>query len=164
MAFWRNSKEVVHGDQLAVRFDSKVKMDLSAKIPLLFSAIFLLVGMLTGVWKYRKTMDSPEHRAPAYVDIAHRASLLYAFACLVIAKLVEFSPFGEGLRIAIVAVPISYFALTVTGYVREGILDRTDNMFAERNFVTTWFMYGLIAGEIGGVVLLLSGFVYSQFL
>jgi hypothetical protein len=139
-------------------------MDLSVKIPLLFSAIFLLAGMLGGVWKYRKTMTSIEHRAPAYVDIAHRASLLYAFACLVISRLIEFSPFGEAWRIAIVAIPILYFALTVAGYVREGILDRTNNMFAQRNFVTTWFMYGLIAGEIGGVVLLLGGFVYSQFL
>jgi hypothetical protein len=61
-------------------------------------------------------------------------------------------------------IPIVYFALTVTGYVREGLLNRTDNMFVERNFITTWFMYGLIAGEIGGVILLLGGFVYSQFL
>jgi hypothetical protein len=139
-------------------------MDLSVKIPLLFSAVFLLIGMLTGVWKYWRTMTSAEHRAPTYVDIAHRASLLYAFACLVISRLVEFSPFGENWRIVIVMIPIVYFALTVTGYVREGLLNRTDNMFAERNFITTWFMYGLIAGEIGGVILLLGGFVYSQFL
>ena len=139
-------------------------MALSLKIPVLFSGIFLLVGMLSGVWKYRRIMTSVEHRAPVYVDIAHRASLLYAFACLVIAKLVEFSPFGETLRVMIVSVPVIYFVLTVTGYVREGILDRTDNMFSERNFITTWFMFGLIAGEIGSVVMLLGGFVYSQFL
>lgn len=138
-------------------------MDLSVKIALLFSAVFLLVGMLTGVWKYRRIMTSAEHKAPIYVDIAHRASLLYAFACLVISRLAEFSPFGGTWRIAIVAVPIAYFGLTVTGYIREGIIDRTTNMFAERNFITTWFMYGLIAGEIGGIVLLLGGFVYSQF-
>jgi hypothetical protein len=139
-------------------------MDLSVKIPLLFSGVFLLAGMLTGVWKYRETMTSPEHLAPAYVDIAHRASLLYAFACLVLARLVEFSPFSESWRIAMVAIPILYFVLTVIGYVREGFLNRTNNMFMERNFVTTWFMYGLIAGELGGVILLLGGFVYSQFL
>lgn len=139
-------------------------MNLSLKIPVLFSAIFLLAGMLSGVWKYRKIMTSVEHRAPAYVDIAHRASLLYAFACLVIAKLIEFSPFGETIQVVVVSLPIIYFALTVTGYVREGIVDRTDNMFSERNFITTWFMFGLIAGEIGSMVVLLGGFVYSQFL
>ena len=59
--------------------------------------------------------------------------------------------------------PILYFILTVIGYVKEGFLDRTENMFAERNFITVWFMYGLIAGEIGGFLLILGGFVYTQF-
>lgn len=141
-------------------------MELSpaVKISLLFSGLFLLSGMLTGVWKYAKTMTSLEHRAPVYVDIAHRASFFYSFASIVIAALVVFSPFGRGWQVVIVLLPLAYFALTVSGYVREGVLDRTDNMFAERNFITTWFMYGLIAGEIGGLLLILGGFVYSQFI
>ena len=139
-------------------------MTVATKIALLASGMFLLAGMLAGVWKYAKTMRSPERCAPVYVDIAHRASLLYAFACLVIAKLVEFSPFSENVKIAIVFLPIFYFALTVIGYVREGHLNRTENIFAERNFVTTWFMYGLIVGEIGGVTLLVGGFIWTQIL
>ncbi len=138
-------------------------MALATKIALLASGLFLLSGMLTGVWKYAKIMSSPEHKAPVYVDIAHRASFFYSFASLVIAKLIEFSPFSPGWQTAIVAAPLLYFVLTVIGYVREGVLNRTDNMFAERNFVTTWFMYGLIAGEIGGLVLILGGFIYTQF-
>lgn len=139
-------------------------MALSIKISLLFSGLFLLNGMLTGVWKYSKIMSSAEHKAPVYVDIAHRASFFYAFASLIIAKLIEFSPFSESFQVVIVAVPLVYFLLTVIGYVREGIIDRTENMFSERNFVTTWFMYGLIAGEIGGFALIFGGFVYTQFL
>ena len=139
-------------------------MNLAVKISLLFSGLFLLSGMLTGVWKYAKTMSSDEHRAPAYVDIAHRASFFYSFASLVIARLVEFSPFPEYWQLVIVAAPLSYFLLTVAGYVKEGFLNRTENIFAERNFITTWFMYGLIAGEIGGLTLILGGFVYTQFL
>src|SRR5215204_6119380 len=139
-------------------------MALSIKIALLSSGLFLLSGMLTGVWKYAKIMSSLEHRAPVYVDIAHRASFFYSFACLVIAKLIEFSPFGETQQTVIVGVPVLYFILTVVGYIREGFLDRTENMFAERNFVTVWFMYGLIAGEIGGLLLILGGFVFTQFL
>ena len=138
-------------------------MPLAVKISLLFSGLFLLSGMLTGVWKYAKIMSSPEHKAPVYVDIAHRTALLYSFASLVIAKLVEFSPFEAILQIVIVAIPLLYFALTVTGYIKEGLRDKTENMFSERNFITTWFMYGLIAGEIGGVALLLGGFIYTQF-
>ena len=136
----------------------------AVKISLLFSGLFLLAGMLTGVWKYAKTMSSIEHRAPVYVDIAHRASFFYSFASLVIAALIFFSPFSRELQVVIVLLPLIYFALTVIGYVKEGMLDRTENMFAERNFITTWFMYGLIAGEIGGLLLILGGFVYSQFI
>jgi len=135
----------------------------AAKIALLASGLFLLSGMLTGVWKYRRIMSSAEHRAPVYVDIAHRASFFYSFASLVIAKLIEYSPFGEAAQTVIVAVPLLYFLLTVAGYIREGLLDRTENMFEERNFVTVWFMYGLIAGEIGGFLLILGGFIYTQF-
>lgn len=138
-------------------------MATALKISLLFSGLFLLTGMLTGIWKYAKIMSSPEHQAPAYVDIAHRASLLYSFASLVIAKLIEFSPFGTVLQIVIVALPLLFFSLTVIGYIKEGFRNETDNIFSERNFITTWFMYGLIAGEVGGVVLLLGGFIYTQF-
>lgn len=138
-------------------------MALAIKISILFSGLFLLTGMLTGVWKYTKIMASPEHKAPAYVDIAHRAAILYSFASLVIAKLVEFSPFGDTVQVVIVAFPLVYFALTVIGYIKEGYLNRTENMFTERNFVTTTFMYSLIVGEIGGIALLVGGFIYTQF-
>ncbi|MDH3491929.1 MAG: hypothetical protein OEM82_00115 [Acidobacteriota bacterium] len=138
-------------------------MTLSIKISLLFAGIFLLNGMITGVWKYLKIMSSPEHKAPVYVDIAHRASFFYSFASLVIAKLIEYSPFSAGWQVVIVLLPLTYFLLTVVAYVLEGIKDRTDNIFSERNFATTWFMYTLIAAEIGGFALILGGFIYTQF-
>lgn len=139
-------------------------MNTAVKLSLLVSGIFLLNGMLTGVWKYAKIMTSPEHRAPAYVDIAHRASFFYCFASLVIAKLLEFSPFSDTWQIIFTAFPLGYFLLTVLGYMKEGYLNRTENMFGERNFVTTWFMYGLIVGEIGGFAMILGGFIYTQIL
>lgn len=139
-------------------------MVLAIKISLLFSGLFLLSGMLTGIWKYAKIMDSPKHIAPVYVDIAHRASFFYSFASLVIAKLIEFSPFSPNVQILIVGFPLAYFLLTIIGYIKEGFLNRTENMFAERNFITTWFMYGLIVGEIGGLLLIFGGFIYTQFL
>jgi hypothetical protein len=71
-------------------------MPLSVKISLLVSGLFLLNGMVTGVWKYSKIMSSPEHKAPVYVDIVHRTSFFYSFASLVIAALINFSPFSEG--------------------------------------------------------------------
>ncbi len=138
-------------------------MTLAIKISLLFSGLFLLNGMLTGIWKYAKIMSSETHQAPVYVDIAHRTSLFYSFASLVIAKLIEFSPFSQFWQTVIVAAPILYFALAVIGYMKEGFLNRTENLFAERNFITTWFMYSLIAAEVGGLILILYGFVDTQF-
>ena len=138
-------------------------MALAVKISLLVSGLFLLNGMLTGVWKYARIMQSADHKAPVYVDIAHRTSFFYCFASLVIARLIEFSPFSNFWQIVMVAFPLGYFILTVIGYMKEGFLNRTDNLFSERNFITTWFMYGLIAGEIGGFALILGGFIYTQF-
>jgi hypothetical protein len=153
----------LRGSQLKLELKTQITMNISTKIALLISGIFLLNGMLTGVWKYAKIMSSPTHSAPVYVDIAHRTSFFYSFASLVIAALINFSPFSSGWQIVIVAFPLSYFILTVIGYMKEGYLNRTENMFSERNFITTWFMYGLIAGEIGGMILILGGFVYTQF-
>ena len=60
-------------------------MVIAVKISILFAGIFLLAGMLTGVWKYVKIMRSDERQAPVYVDIAHRNALMFSFASLVIA-------------------------------------------------------------------------------
>jgi hypothetical protein len=139
-------------------------MPFSVKICLLASGLFLLAGMGAGWLKYAGMMRSPRHRAPAYIDIAHRAALLYSFAALVMAKLVEFSPFAPAAQLAAVAAPLAFFALTVAGYLRLGLQGREETQFSERNFITTWFMYALIAGEIGGVSLLVWGFVLTQFL
>ncbi len=138
-------------------------MNTSIKISLLASGVFLLAAMIIGVVKYQQMLVRETHQANAYVDIAHRAALLYSFASLVIAELAKYSPFAEKFLIVIVAVPLALFALTITQYVRLGWLNREETQFAERNFITIWFMYGLIAGEIGGIALLIYGFVYTQF-
>ena len=58
-------------------------MSLAVKITLAASGIYLLTGMLIGIVKYRRIMTSAGHRAPVYIDIAHRAALMYSFAALV---------------------------------------------------------------------------------
>ena len=125
--------------------------------------VFLLTAMLVGILKYRGMMRSEKHEAPVYIDIAHRAALLYAFAALVIAKLLEFSPFSENVQILIGGVPLVYFALTIIGYIKLGLENRETTQFSERNFITTWFMYGLIAGEIGGIARWSAVLLYAIF-
>jgi hypothetical protein len=139
-------------------------MNLAIKISLLCSGIFLLTGMLMGVVKYQRTMTSIHSRAPVYVDIAHRASFLYSFASLVIAKLLEYSPYSLNVQLAASSIVLLFFALTIVGYIWHGLRDTTDNLFSERNFTTTWFMYLLIAAEISGLAVILWGFVSTQIL
>lgn len=137
-------------------------MNIAIKLSLAASGAFLLAGMLLGVVKYRRTMTSATHRAPVYIDTAHRAAFLYSFASLVIARLLEYSPYYVTVQLVAAGVPIIFFALTVFGYATHGFRDDTENLFSERNFTTTWFMYALIAGEIGGMIVVLWGFVSTQ--
>ena len=59
----------------------------SVRIALLSAGVLFMTGLLTGLWKYLAIARSPQARAPYYVDIAHRASLLYAFAALLMAAM-----------------------------------------------------------------------------
>ena len=79
-----------------------------------------------------------------------------------IAKLVEYSPYSPKIQVGAVAMVLVFLVLTVFGYLTEGIKNVTDNLFRERNFKTTWYMYLLIAGEIGGLSIILWGFVQTQ--
>ena len=40
-----------------------MELELAVKIAVIFSGIFLWIGMLTGVWKYWKIRQSPQSRA-----------------------------------------------------------------------------------------------------
>jgi hypothetical protein len=136
----------------------------ASRLALSASGLFLLTGLATGIWKYRRIMASPDRRAPVYVDIAHRAALLYSFAALVMMKLVEYSPYSKAVQLWATAVPLLFFAAAIGSYVYHGIAGDTDNQFTERNFVSTWGMALLIAGEMGGVLVLFWGFVTAQVL
>lgn len=139
-------------------------MNLAVKITLAASGIFLFVGLVGGVLKYRGIMTSPNHRAHPYIDIAHRASLLYSFAALVMAALLNFSPYSDQVQIVITSVPLFFFAVAIAQYFRLGFEGKTTNQFRQRNFNTTWGMLFLIVGELGGVGLIVWGFISTQFL
>ena len=139
-------------------------MNLAIKISLLSSGLFLLIGMLIGIVKHQRMLASPEHTAPVYIDIAHRASFLYSFAMLVIAKLLEFSPYSEAVQLAATALVLVFLSVTIVGYFSHGLMNKTDNLFRERNFSTTWYVYMLTVGEIVGLSIIIWGFISTQFL
>lgn len=139
-------------------------MNLAVKISLLASGLLLLAGMLIGLVKHQQMLKSADHLAPAYIDIAHRAAFLYSFAMLVIAKLLEYSPYSETVQLISMSAVLIFFAVTIVGYFSHGIINKTDNLFRERNFSTTWYVYMLAAGEIGGLSVIIWGFVSTQLL
>jgi hypothetical protein len=128
-------------------------MILESKVALTASGIFFTTALLTGVWKYRHMLLAEGHVAPFYVDTAHRAALLYTFAALLLAQLVEQSPFPPMVNLVAIGGPLAFFATAI------GFENRTDNQFRERNFATTWGMVALIVVEIGGFGVLFAGFL-----
>jgi len=124
--------------------------------------VFFLTALLSGVWKWRAMLAAPDHLAPHYVDTAHRAALMYSFACLVLIHFLELSPFPEWVNVTAAAVPLFFFALAIGTYLFLGYADETDNQFRERNFGTTVATAALTIGEIGGFALLFGGFVFSR--
>lgn len=137
-------------------------------LALVSSGSFLLVGMLTGIWKYHHMMRSPEAQAPVYVDICHRTALMYAFACLVLQQLALHSRWGETVNLWAVALPVLFFASAVATYALHGWLRDTDNQLARPHrlgkltlpgWLLRLYMIALIAGEIGGTVVLLAGVI-----
>ncbi len=137
-------------------------------LALLWAGGFLLTGMLTGVWKYRCIMTSPNAQAPVYVDIAHRTALLYSFACVVLALLAQRSAWPNAVNLLGVWLAVLFFAAAVASYALHGFLRDTDNQLARphklgRGRLPDWvlsvFMGALIVAEITGLLILFSGFV-----
>ncbi len=129
-------------------------------------AVLFLTGLLTGVWKYRAIIRSPEAQAPVYVDLCHRAALMYAFACLVLKEFAGVSAWPEVVNRIAVATPVAFFISAVMTYAVHGVLRDTDNQLRRphrlgrrtvHGGVITVFMYALIAGEVGGFLVLVAG-------
>lgn len=134
-----------------------LSMTLAARTAWSAAAIFLVTGLVTGIWKYAHVMRPPDHSAPTYVDIAHRAALRYAFAAMLLAELATLSAWPDWVNMASVCAVVAFFAIAIGTYVVLGITDHTDNQFRTRSFVTTYGMALLIAAELGGSLILATG-------
>ena len=129
---------------------------------LLAAALMFLWALLLGVLKYSQIRGSEESLAHPYVDIAHRAALLYSFALLLIAAFVELSGWGTVVNLIAAAAMALYFFAAVGGYMAHGLRRDTDNQFRDAVPGTHEFMISLIAAEIGGWLVLIAGFLDGQ--
>lgn len=138
-------------------------MTLATTICLTSCGLFFLTALLAGVWKWRAMVTSEDHQAPFYVDTAHRAALLYTFACLVLAEFVKYSPFSETVNAAAVTAPIVFFGVAIATYLALGAKNETANQFEKPTAAQHGGMVALIVAEIGGFAVLFVGFLMTRF-
>lgn len=149
-----------------------MSLTLAVKLALLFSGIFLFVGMLTGVWKYVQISQSELARAHYYVDIAHRSSLLYAPATLILAVMAYFSSWSEKVNLFFIITNLIFFSFSIASYVLHGWLKDTSNQFKQPHqlgkiqlpkIILRIAMILLVIGEIGATAGLLLGMYIGLF-
>jgi hypothetical protein len=140
----------------------RVQLDLATRLTLLAAGLIFLWALVLGVWKYRRMAASPTGQAHPYVDIAHRAALLYSFATLLLAVFVELSAWPTAVNLIAAAVIVAFFVIAIAGYISHGLREDTDNQFRHPTAGLRAGMVALIVGEIGGFTVLLAGFVVEQ--
>lgn len=124
------------------------------------AGIFFMVGLLTGAWKFSCMMKSKDFKAPYYVDIAHRAALLYSFAAILIAVFAYLSIFSSWVNIVATIAPLLFFAIAIVNYIKLGFVNETNNQLrdSENPSGDKIIMGSLMVAEIGGFFVLLMGF------
>lgn len=138
-------------------------MSLAEKYCLTAAFVFFLTGLLTGIWKYVQMGRNREAVAPVYVDIAHRSSLMYSFAAILLGQMAAVSRFSAEVNAWAALVTLAFFAFAIGSYVLHGWLRDTDNQFRHPQMLGRWTlpkgalalaMLLLIAAEVGGTLVL----------
>lgn len=138
-------------------------LGIDTRLTLLAAGLIFLLALGLGVWKYRQMATSGDHLAHPYVDIAHRASLLYSFATLLIAVFVELSNWPTWVDLTAAGVLVFFFVVAIVSYIVHGARRDTTNQFEHPSALLHVGMVALIVGEMGGFAVLLTGFVSGQF-
>lgn len=140
-------------------------------LAILSAGVFFLSGLLTGVWKYVAIMQSPKARAPYYVDIAHRTSLMYAFSAMLVAVFAYLSVWRDVVNFWATLALVVFFGAAIFTYIVHGALGDTNNQLQRPHrlgnrtlpgFLIQGFMWALIVGEVGGFVVLFSGAIQGM--
>ena len=140
-----------------------MQLELDTKVIVLVAGLLLLWALGLGVVKYHQMSTSADGTAHRYVDIAHRAALMYSFAALVLAVLAQFSAWSVMVDLIAASVVLLFFVAAVVGYTVHGFRRDTENQFVDPVPGTHVFMVSLIVGEIGGTAVLVAGFAVAQF-
>jgi hypothetical protein len=132
----------------------------ASRIALSASGIFFMIGLLTGLWKYLCMRQSPKAEAPYYVNTAHRAALMYAFAAQLLTVFAALSAFSDKVNTIAVIFPLLFFAIAIFHYINLGLTTDSNNSLRDsadrqKDYL---ILNILAASEIGGFSVLLVGF------
>ncbi|WP_245839323.1 hypothetical protein [Nocardia donostiensis] len=144
--------------------EAPFELGIDTRLALAAAGLIFLSALVLGVWKYHGMRTSPDGTAHVYVDIAHRAALMYSFATLLLAVFTELSGWPTAVNLVAAAIVVAFFAGAIATYAWHGYRRDTTNQFhGEIGQPLRWTMVALIAGEIGGFLVLFTGFVAEQF-
>ncbi len=144
----------------------------ASQLAVVAAGVFFLAGLLTGTWKYLQIRASETARAHPYVDICHRASLLYAFAAMLLAEFARISKLPDKVEVVATALVLLYFAIAIATYFVHGLLGDTDNQLKPPfrlgaiplpGAAIGLLMWTLIVAEIGGFLVLFYGVIDAIF-
>ncbi|KAA0021469.1 hypothetical protein [Antrihabitans cavernicola] len=141
-----------------------MELGIDTRLTLLAAGLIFLWALVLGVWKFAQMSNSANGLAHPYVDIAHRAALLYSFATLLLSVFVELSGWPTAVNLVAVTIVVAFFVGAIASYVYHGFRRDTENQFHHPIALLRPAMLALIVGEIGGTAVLLAGFVKEQLL
>lgn len=141
-------------------------MEPSVSLAIIAAGVFFLTALLTGVWKYVQIRASENGTAHPYVDIAHRASLMYSFAAMLLSQFAEISRLPSDVEWWATFFPLLYFAYAIALYIIHGALKDTENQLKPpfrmgamslSPAMVGLSMWSLVVAEIGGFLVLFYG-------
>jgi len=139
-------------------------------LAILAAGTFFLTALLTGIWKYMGIASSDDGLAHPYVDVCHRAALLYSFAAMLLAEFARISQLPRGVELVATGLVLFYFASAIVTYALHGWLKDTENQLKPPFVLGTrklssgsvaMHMWMLIAAEVGGFLVLFYGVVIA---
>lgn len=135
---------------------------LPTQLALVSATLIFVAALFLGVWKFYEMVKSPVGQAHVYVDIAHRAALLYSFATAMFAPLVQFNTWSANQNAAAVSVLVFFFVANIANYVRLGWSKATTNQLVPVPRSATVVVLAQLVAEVGAAGFILSGFVIDQ--
>ena len=125
------------------------------------AGIFFMAGLLAGVWKHYCMEGSETKEAPHYVNICHRAALMYSFGALMVATFAYFSAFSDIVNIIATVAPLVFFGIAILHYAKLGLKNETDNHLRDSTTpgADKAILHTLMLAEIGGFSVLFIGFI-----